>query len=72
MSQAVFGKTVSYVIRNIVPTEQYKYASVPEFNSGRLQNYSSVPVEVGLDAPKFRIPDFFIASVYFRPRRLKY
>lgn len=58
MSQAVIGKAATYVIRNIFPTEQYKYASVLEFKSGRLQNDRSVPVDVGLVAHKLRIPDF--------------
>ena len=72
MSQAVLGKAATYVIRNILPTEQYKYASVLEFNSGRMQNDRSVPVDVGLVAHKTWNPGFLIASVCFLPRGLKY
>jgi len=72
MSQAVFSKAVTYVIRNILPAELYKYASVLDFNSGRLHNDRSVPVDVGLVSHKFRIPGFWMASFCFRPRGLKY
>jgi len=58
VSQAVLAKAATDVIRNILPADQHKYASVLEFNSGRLQNDRSVPVDVGLVAHKFRIPGF--------------
>jgi hypothetical protein len=59
----VFGKVITYIIRNISRTELYEDACVLEFHSHRLRNVRSVPVEVGFVAQRFRIPGLCYVSV---------